>query len=295
MQSRLAIEGVEIANVSHRAKALDSFLEKCVRKSYRDPFGEIEDFAGVRVVYLYSSDHERIVRCLEDEFDIVNVADKRLEVRVDQFGYQAVHYIVKLGNKSSGARYDGIKDLVCEIQVRTVLQDAWAIINHHLVYKQEDDVPSQLKRKIIAVSAMFELADREFDAFRKERQEYITQIEAVRHSETEFLSQEVNADTLLAFFEWKFPGVEPYFHDGHRMAVLHEFPWFLFETLGDVNANLDRFKDSIDEYLVERSRACPGSRLAVMAAILDENYRNEGWDFDDILRLDALASRHEKE
>jgi ppGpp synthetase/RelA/SpoT-type nucleotidyltranferase len=54
--------------------------------------------------------------------------DKLEEQEVDKFGYGALHYLVNLGRKSSGARYDDLKRLVCEIQVRTVLQDAGRLL-----------------------------------------------------------------------------------------------------------------------------------------------------------------------
>jgi ppGpp synthetase/RelA/SpoT-type nucleotidyltranferase len=60
-------------------------------------------------------------------------------------------------------RYDDLKKLVCEIQVRTVLQDAWAIIDHHLSYKQESDVPKILRRKLNSLAGLVETAHDQFD------------------------------------------------------------------------------------------------------------------------------------
>jgi putative GTP pyrophosphokinase len=46
--------GIKISSISYRAKELDSFLDKIKRKEYQDPISEITDFAGVRIVYLYT-------------------------------------------------------------------------------------------------------------------------------------------------------------------------------------------------------------------------------------------------
>jgi hypothetical protein len=57
--------------------------------------------------------------------------------------------------------------LKAEIQIRTVLQHAWAAISHKLQYKREDDVPAPLRRKLFRLSALFELADDEFISLRE--------------------------------------------------------------------------------------------------------------------------------
>jgi putative GTP pyrophosphokinase len=56
------------------------------------------------------------------------------------------------------------KDLFAEIQVRTVVQHAWATVSHSLQYKREADVPIPLRRRLARVSALLELADMEFSA-----------------------------------------------------------------------------------------------------------------------------------
>lgn len=124
LRKKLSDAGIEVSAVTSRGKTLRSFAEKVNRKTYRDPITEVTDLAGARVVYLYRNDRSKIETIIEREFDVVERVDK-VEVRdVDQFGYGALHYLVRLGKYSSGARYDGLRTLVCEIQVRTVLQDA---------------------------------------------------------------------------------------------------------------------------------------------------------------------------
>jgi hypothetical protein len=56
LRSRLKKVGVEIAAVTFRAKTLASFLDKIRRKTYSDPLSKVTDFAGVRVVCLYTPD-----------------------------------------------------------------------------------------------------------------------------------------------------------------------------------------------------------------------------------------------
>jgi hypothetical protein len=54
------------------------------------------------------------------------------------------------------------------VQVRTVLQHAWASISHALQYKQEDDIPRALRRRLARISALLEVADEEFAELNRE-------------------------------------------------------------------------------------------------------------------------------
>jgi|ERR1017187_807098 ppGpp synthetase/RelA/SpoT-type nucleotidyltranferase len=199
-------KGVEFASIGSRAKTLSSFCEKVVRKGYKKPSDEITDSAGVRVVYLYESDRKRIETLIEKEFTIVEKVDKADKTDTERFGYGALHYLVKLGKKSSGARYDDLKDLVCEIQVRTILQDAWAIVAHHLSYKQESDVPVELRRKLNALSGLFETADGQFNVLKDERARYKRTVrELIRKEGAGALDGDINLDNLMAYLSGRLP------------------------------------------------------------------------------------------
>jgi len=157
LSTEIAKKEIEIAQITSRAKTLESFCEKITRKSYNNPFDEITDFSGVRVVYLYSVNKVQIEKIIEKEFEVVEKVDKVL-VNENVFGYGALHYLVKIKNTHAGARYDDLKNKICEIQVRTILHDAWAVVAHHLSYKQESDVPKELRRKLNALCGLFETA-----------------------------------------------------------------------------------------------------------------------------------------
>jgi ppGpp synthetase/RelA/SpoT-type nucleotidyltranferase len=58
------------------------------------------------------------------------------------------------------------KHLKIELQIRTVIQDAWSILDHKIKYK--NSIPQNLKRRINRLSALFEIADDEFLNIQKE-------------------------------------------------------------------------------------------------------------------------------
>jgi putative GTP pyrophosphokinase len=197
---------IEVGHITSRAKALGSFCEKIDRKSYEDPFEQISDLSGVRVVYLYLSDKTALEKIIETEFDIHTKEDKVDDHGFEKFGYGALHYVVSLKEIHAGARYDDLREARCEIQVRTILQDAWAIVAHHLSYKHENDIPNTLKRKLHAISGLFETADDQFERINVSRIEYQKEVKQSIDSNSGIsLDVEINLDNLLAYMSWKFP------------------------------------------------------------------------------------------
>jgi putative GTP pyrophosphokinase len=270
LEKRLNEAEIEFSAVTCRAKSLESFMEKIIRKGYKDPFSEITDIAGVRVVYLYASDFPKIEEIIQSEFEIIEKVDKIKDQGADKFGYGAIHFIVRLGRKSSGARYDDLKGLICEIQIRTVLQDAWAIIDHHLVYKQESAIPGVLKRKLNSLSGLFETADDQFDRIRTEREKYVRQIESKVDKKSEFLDQEINLDTIRALLKLRFPNNEIENYNGHTSNVLRSVDTKKYLKLGDIDKALFRTKKAREAYIEERNITLSAAGELFMALIFDD-------------------------
>ncbi|KPL00859.1 MAG: hypothetical protein AMJ91_02980 [candidate division Zixibacteria bacterium SM23_73_3] len=238
----------EYSHITHRAKTLQSFCDKLLRKGYKNPLSDVTDLAGVRIVYLYTSDHATIEEVIEDHFIVIERSDKVADSEAEQFGYGAIHYLVKLGKKASGARYDDLKDLVCEIQVRTILQDAWAIVAHHLSYTQETDVPKPLRRKLNALSGLFETADDQFNGIKEERANYSSAIaERIQKDSPGILKQEINLDNLVAYLHWKLPDREAA-SLAAASSLLRELDAAECHTIAQIDDAISRSMDAIRAY-----------------------------------------------
>jgi ppGpp synthetase/RelA/SpoT-type nucleotidyltranferase len=246
LEKKLREAKIEISSVTTRAKTLNSFLEKITRKSYTEPFKEITDFAGVRIVFLYESSFKDIEAIIGREFEVVEKVDKLNDKGLDRFGYGAIHYIVKLGSESSGARYDYLKKLKCEIQVRTVLQDAWAIIDHHLVYKNESDIPTTLQRKLNSLAGLFETADNQFEILRQEREHYLASLKSTVNTQG-FLENEVNLDTFEEFAKWKFPDKAVESYKGQTQRIFRSVSKIGFSTISEINSIIEKYKMDIPQ------------------------------------------------
>lgn len=165
-------------HVVSRIKAREECISKFRRKylpylaGTNTPYtikDHIGDLIGIRVICLYEPDAKEIARLLEEEFDVLDVTDKAREVEAtaDTFRYKGLHLDMALSERRrSLPAYSRFASVRFEVQVRTAIQDAWSTLDHAIKYKKE--VPLELSRRINALAALFELADREFLAIRNQ-------------------------------------------------------------------------------------------------------------------------------
>lgn len=240
---------LKIAGLHGRVKTEESFLNKISRKGYEDPFSNVRDIAGVRVVCLYETDLLLVADCVAQAFEVIDSSDKKHSLGADLMGYQGLQYVVRFGSRYSGARYDGLQSLQCEIQIRTILQDAWAQISHHLVYKTEASIPVKLRRDLNNVSVLLEIAQEVFDRVRGHRLSYIDEIEQKRGSTPEFLSQPLDHETLAAYTKWKFPNmsIKPELQE----MLLADLDRTRFNSLKDIDSAVEAAADAVKNYEAE--------------------------------------------
>ena len=205
LERNLKANGIKYHSVASRVKTLESFLEKIERKQYLDPLGQMDDLAGIRVVCLFLSDLDRVSAIVSSLFEVIAKEDKVRQGRAEVFGYMSHHYVCRLSSAHSGPRYDHLKDLRFEVQVRTILMDAWANTSHYLSYKNEDSVPQDLLRDFATLSGLLFVADRQFESL------YKASSMSAAHAEKEILrseevpSSEINADTVHALLLREYP------------------------------------------------------------------------------------------
>lgn len=158
--------------VQVRAKAIPSFAEKCLRKyeKHKDPVNELNDLCGARVI-VHTLEQVKAVRAfVRCNFLIREEDEKGLILGEDKFGYRDLHFLILLDPARAAAigfTADEIKVIgsrVAELQVRTVVQHAWADILHDRMYKTKLVYPPTFKRKGSLLAAIMEDGDRQFDS-----------------------------------------------------------------------------------------------------------------------------------
>jgi putative GTP pyrophosphokinase len=163
----IAAQGLKIHHYSSRIKERDSFREKVGRKRYGDPFRDMHDLVGARVVCLFLEDLAKIDKIIRRTFEVMRHEDKTNDSATEVFGYRAIHYDCQILPSQRGRYYEPIKSIIFEIQVRTILQDAWASVEHYLGYKGNNSVPNESKRDFGALVGLFHLADKTFQQIKR--------------------------------------------------------------------------------------------------------------------------------
>lgn len=168
-----------LAIVQARPKSISSFAEKAVRKSdkYQAPVEQLTDLCGGRIITHTQGQVEEICRFIEEHFEVdwANSLDVRSRLSTSEFGYLSHHYVVQVKRDSIlgiPVPLAQIGERKAEIQVRTLLQHAWADILHDRIYKSGFRVPEGSLREGARMAAVLETADRDFAFFTAEFDRY---------------------------------------------------------------------------------------------------------------------------
>jgi ppGpp synthetase/RelA/SpoT-type nucleotidyltranferase len=167
----LETEKIKYYSLSKRVKTIESLKDKLIRKGNKyKTLSDITDLAGIRIITYYSDQVKNVATIIDKEFDVdkENTIDKKKIMDPEKFGYISLHYIIKLNDaRKQLPEYERFKELKAEIQIRTILQHAWADIEHDLGYKSKDAIPRDIQRDFNRLSGLLELADKEFLGIRK--------------------------------------------------------------------------------------------------------------------------------
>ena len=158
------LEESRVHTIGYRVKGIESLIGKIVDKPKYDVLTDITDLCGLRIITNLESDIEYVENILRQNFNIdeANCRDHRKRPAND-FGYLSLHLVLSLGpDRENLPENIQIKGLKAEVQIRSILQHAWAEIEHDLGYKNSEDIPDDLKRGANRLSAILEAADLEF-------------------------------------------------------------------------------------------------------------------------------------
>jgi putative GTP pyrophosphokinase len=149
-----------------RVKAITSLTKKLSKKNYSEPHLQMTDLVGARFVVLLRTDIPIVEKaiCSTTAWNVRkdrNPTDERLNAP-QEFGYQSVHFIL---TNTHEREIEGVQmpaQIACEVQVRTVLQHAYAELGHDRIYKEEGTVPKTVHRLVAQCMALMETTDEIF-------------------------------------------------------------------------------------------------------------------------------------
>ena len=291
---------MDIHSIEVRAKEIDSFGNKVLIPSpddpskpyYQNPLSDVTDLAGIRVIVFLPRTLDMVDGVIQSQFEVIEKTDKALMlIEQEKFGYASIHYLVRFKeNRINLLEYSRFKNLVAEIQIRTILQHAWAEIEHDIQYKAVDTIPHIIRRRFMSLAGILEIADREFQAI----QDYDEKLRvAARKSvqEGKLKQVEITPDALKTYLDKKL--------GADRRMTSFSYIWTtkLLRNLGF--SNFEQIEDCIRSFDDdELSRIHWGTRRGqltrfeyLLLAGMGENYlrlhlwKNEDWFAEDIEEL----------
>lgn len=298
---------IKYSAVEYRTKSIDSFSEKIGRsgKTYIDPINEITDLSGLRIILYYIDDLPKVRSIIEDEFDIdkANSRDNRDVLEFDQFGYLSIHEIVTLkSTRSNLPEWRRLANFKAEIQIRTVLQHAWASISHTLQYKNENDVPKELRRQLHRLSGLFELADEQFLMIKESREILIATVNT-HIEENTYTDVQINLDSIDTYFANSSTakelirianesGFETYdsFGGSESSQLVNICKLFDIKTIGQLdsvlNTSIDKFWKYLHDFILNYkvTSAISGSIQHIASVLLIIMYADAG-HFNDVREI----------
>lgn len=256
---------IDLHAIEARAKTPDSFAAKLARpgKNYSNPLLEITDLCGIRAILYYQEDVNQLAQAIKKSFNVSpkDSVDKKSELKQDQFGYISLHLICEIDNiRASLPEWAPYKDLKFEIQVRTVLQHAWASISHSLHYKSNIENKDNFTRQLSRIAGLLELSDEQFSELKKKKASIKSSV--IKSIAKDNLDVAINSISLEQFVssskilrdigsaakKSKFKVTEDNPHAGQLLLFSQGFQ---ISTLKELNSILETFLPTASEFFKE--------------------------------------------
>ena len=253
-----------INSITSRIKAEDSLKKKLELKGSKyQTILDVTDIVGARIVTFYADDVDKFAAKIEQSFmiDFENSIDKRRLFNIDQFGYMSVHYICTIPKEMY---YDEnnpeINNIRFEIQIRSVLQHAWATIEHDTGYKSDVEIPKEYLRALNRLASLLELADESFCDIRNSLEDYRRRVRQVVSSGN-FADVDLNIDTLNMYVEnGGFQTLNKKIATINNMEIqeanlsefLNVFKAFRFKTLKDLDDFVKEYSNMAYEFSIRQ-------------------------------------------
>lgn len=303
---------ISVAKIEGRVKDKEECIKKFNRKyrtsleSASTPYSikdHITDLIGLRVVCLYEDDIEKVRKCFEEHFEVVDITDKisQIENTEGSFGYKGLHLDLKLNSTRKPLPEYGIySNFRFEVQIRTIIQDSWSVLDHKIQYKKS--IPNGLRRRINTLAALFELADREFREIRNStieeiQKEEITEEVLTQETDASQSSQDENSARYVKLNAFSFLKIVKHFFNGFDFES-HKVDGFTEEII-NLKPNISRGKfnfylreniSKVKRYQADFENSNPSDKFNPYTVIRHCLYLGDKMVFADILTNIAKES-----
>lgn len=244
IRDHLSKAGIRIAGLESRIKTESSLIGKLALKGTKyKGLADITDILGFRVITFYPDDVDKVASVIDRyyEVDWDNSVDKRKLHDIDSFGYLSLHYVCRIPDMPYRM----------EIQMRTLMQHAWANMYHDIGYKSGVEIPKEYIRNMNRLAGMLELVDAEFSRIRMEVTDYRRRMQTLVASGN-LDDAQLDGETFRSYLD-----LDPFGQLNRRIAALNQaeiqevslmpylpvFKALLCKTLGDVNRIIKEYSE----------------------------------------------------
>ncbi|MGG3938202.1 GTP pyrophosphokinase [Anoxybacillus kestanbolensis] len=171
MRTQFEMQGVHspIEFVTGRVKPIASILDKAQKKNI--PLDQLEeqmqDIAGLRMMCQFVDDIQTVVELLRKRNDFTIVEERDYITQKKESGYRSYHVVIRYPVQM----IYGEKNILVEIQIRTLAMNFWATIEHSLNYKYSGKFPEDIRQRLQRAAEAAYLLDEEMSKIRFEIQE----------------------------------------------------------------------------------------------------------------------------
>lgn len=290
------IKLISVPTYKSRVKSFDSYYKKILKNKTQELNQKdlivLTDLIGIRVICPFLEDLHTVQKIIEKNFDVVEVEIKGANQSFREFGYESVHVLIKIPEDCvpKNNMLSIPENLLCEIQIRTILQDAWAEVEHELIYKAEfNPFDKPLRRKLASINASLCLADTIFQEIRDYQNKLQQELATRRNTFYEKVDQLSTDKNLLPkdakndlYSEQNFGNSESI--DDLILRALHEHNQGNFKNAIQIYSKILDLKDELDKTVTSVIYKHRG-----MANFANNNYDDAISDFKECLNLDPKA------
>lgn len=171
MRKQFAQEGTHspIEFVTGRVKPIASILDKANQKNI--PLDlletEMQDIAGLRMMCQFVDDIKKVVELLRNRNDFEIIEERDYISYKKMSGYRSYHVVIRYPVQT----INGEKQILAEIQIRTLAMNFWATIEHSLNYKYKGQFPKDIQMRLQRAAEAAFMLDEEMSLIRGEIQE----------------------------------------------------------------------------------------------------------------------------
>lgn len=188
-------------------KSVESLVEKVARKrreqnednnetpgKHTKPydFEDVQDLVGVKILCPFRADAEEVAKYLFAQTDRIRVVESDIKAgrRDDPEGYRGFNFTVY---PAMGRRFE-LTSLYCELQIKTLIEEAWDAMTHDLTYKRKQAISPGLLSMFTALSTTLKGADQQGEAIKGEIEDFFAQFTEHRHAAAvQFFTVAINA------------------------------------------------------------------------------------------------------